>query len=616
MPEPEKTEHRTFTNVALPYQSNSSPIDTDPSFVAGQNVLTSLRNFLERFPGFAAQIETTATKFTKLKRIFVWRRWDDPASGATRGAYIVMFSDGAKVYKLQLGTDPQAVLIWTDGTSGTGEYFDYVEANNQCYFGNGTAGNMKRFDGTTVYNWGIVAPSVSPSLALGGTGISAAVSYCYLVTYGYGTGTGSTAIAVGESSPGPVSACSGVFSNKTVSLGLTASTDPQVNQIHLYRTTDGGSTDPSEMREVANSPYPNVTATVTDVTLDANLSIETAPPSLRNDPPPPMKGMVFYETAGRIYGFSGNTVYYSGQEEIGRGVPWECFPGGLDGNFYPWAKQVMALAPLPDGVAVFMNDPIGKIEGDSLDNFRRYTLLLSRGTRSRTAVASLGGSVVWLDTSNQVWLSDQGEIGADIRPDLVDLDPSQTYITIHISGIFHWVCVLDAKNGKLFTYDLDRKMWIPPRILNASCLASYETSVGTVDLIAGLRGAKAMKMVKGSYLDDGAPYAAFVNTNQFDISPAQNKAWKGVIDWVEWKRNAVPMGSVFQMTDDNPISGTFVDLTRNIGPSPNITQGKAILTERATSNSPTAQLATIRFEWPAANTGFEIYEIDLASHPI
>jgi hypothetical protein len=511
----------------------------------------------------------------------------------------------AKVYKCQLGANNSAILLWT---SASPEPFDFVTSNNTVYFGNGT--DMKKYDSMTLSNWGIMTPATGPGITLIAGAQNVYTSWCYCTTY-FNSNTQH------ESSPSPISACSGVFANKTVQLTLTASSDPQVTNIRVYRTPDGGAQDPSLMQEISNSPFPNTNATVNDTTPDASLSIRTAPEFLRNDPPPPQKGFIHSDAQGRIHGFLNNTSYYSGAEEIANGVPEECWPSGLTGNFYPWANEVMGLAPLLDGVAVFQAERISKIEGDTLDTFRRYTLLERRGTRSRTTIASLGGSVAWLDTAGQVWVSDVGEVGEPIRPDIAPINPATCYITAHISGNAHWLVVLDGSNGKLYVFDLDRQRWMPPWTIGttASALFSGETAVGVVDLILARNCSKVLKLAQGTYQDDGSTYQSVAQLQLDRLTPDDNPSLKGVHDWSEIKTDANPPTQVLQLTDDDPTLGTFVDITANGESSPDITQGKYLQTFRYTSNNPTAQMMAMKFVWAAANSNFHLYQMEEAFHP-
>jgi hypothetical protein len=612
MPPPGKTAHRTVADTALPYVTNSSVISTDPQYIGGTNCMTSLRDWVERRPGFSATIETAATAFTNLQRQFVWRRWTTLGT-AQAGTFFWMGCDivggTSKVYKMALGIDASAVLLTT---SASAEPFDFVVSNNTCYMGNGS--NMYKYDGTNFWLWGIVAPALAPSIALvAGVG-NVYVSRCYVYTYFNST-------TQHESSPSPVSTCTGVFATKQVNIGVVASTDPQVDQIRIYVTPDGGPNDPPEMIELPNSPFPNATTTYTDNRADDTtlVSLRNAPAFFQNDPPLGsfLSTSGWCYSQGRIWTFNGNNTYYSGFEEITNGVPEECFPGGADGNFYKWDNEVTCHAALPDGLAVYTPERIFKIEGDSLDTFRRYTLLQRRGTRSRTAVASLGGSVAWLDTSNTFWVSDMGEIGLAIRPDLRTINPAQAFVAIHIAGLLHWVTLLDGSTGKLFVYDLDRSQWMPPWTLGttASALASGETSVGTIDLLVARNRTKALKLVAGTYLDDSSAYTASLQSNMYRLTPDGNPSWPGVLDWVELKTDSVLPSDVLQLTDADPTIDPYTSIVASAQPSPSITSSANLKTTRYSSNTPTAQMGSLEIMWPAVNSNFKMYQVDWVWHP-
>src|ERR1700724_3493163 len=117
MPPASKTEHRTVSNTALPYISNSSLTDTSSHYIQGsQNILTSLRNWSENRPGFSTQFDAKA--FVNLQRSLIWRRWTN--SSPNGGLFVWMTCDisggQALVYKKIIGVDSAPVLIWTSSS--------------------------------------------------------------------------------------------------------------------------------------------------------------------------------------------------------------------------------------------------------------------------------------------------------------------------------------------------------------------------------------------------------------------------------------------------------------------------------------------------------------------
>jgi hypothetical protein len=600
------TSYKIIANPALPYRSYISATPDGTYYVSGsQNVLTALRRVAERRPGFATALETIATTFTNCQRIFTWTTWS--------GQYIAMFCDvkpiGAQVFKWEAGTDLSAVLLYTSSTLTP---FDFVVANNTCFFGNGT--DMKKYagSGTTIYNWGIIKPSAAPTLSLGGTGIDAASGYYYRTTF-YSSTSGH------ESSPSDASTCTGTFSNNTATVTLNATPNASDNVTHwrLYRTTDGGSYDPQEMHLVATTAIG--TATYADATADANLGITVAPALSRNDPPPASTAFIYAQ--GRIFMKSAtykNQSWFTGLDEISNGVAEECVPSGSDGNFYPWDKEISGHAELSDGCAPFLVSKINKIEGDTLDSLRRYKLMDKRGAKSHMAIASLGGTVAWIDSAAQVWLSSEGEIGEPIRTSLRNMDLSQALIAIHIANDYHWIVVADGPNGILYVYDVDTKQWMPPWDVNGTITAlhSGETSSGTFTLLICRNGAKVLKLTRGTYKDDNDPYAGTLRTSLIDIHAANNPEVLGTVDRIIVETDEGTPDSLKQLNDDDPARAAFTDLTAN-EVDPTLRDQGTYLKQSEYPASPTvsnARRAALEIGWEAEDSGFTLYSVGLGSH--
>ena len=281
-----------------------------------------------------------------------------------------------------------------------------------------------------------------PTVALSGTGISATNGgYTYVYCY-FNSTTGHI------SSPSSESASTGNFSNKQVDVGVTASTDPQVDQIRIFRTTDGGG---GVFFEIANSPVPNATTTYPDTTTDADLSVLTAPTFGFNDPPPPQQGFVWF--ANRIWGFSKATVYFTDWEEINLGVGEESWVSGPAGNFWNFNSEVTALSVAQDGVIIETAGGMFKIDGDSLDTFRRTTIAVGIGCRNRATIARLGALTAQLANTNSIWTTDSNslnEISQMIQPTLDGIDHSQASATFHIQGQNRWLVFCDAGHNQTF----------------------------------------------------------------------------------------------------------------------------------------------------------------------
>jgi hypothetical protein len=600
-----------ITDLRIPYKSFNSAVSTDLAFQDGANVLTTVPGYLENRPGFATvAIPAPGGGFTgTVKSIYLWHK----ISGTTTSYFgMVCSTDSTQsyVYKFKFGTDANAVLIRTCTNSNTPFWF--VDSNQTCYFGkDDVAGEMWFYDGTSINKWGITRPSVVPTVSLSAGSLDITTGWYY--RYGYGNSSRGSLSTLSD-----LSACTGATTGKQVGVGVTASGDAQVDQIRVFRTTDGGSTNPDQMQELPNSPFANSTATITDTSTDVGLLTIFGPALLQNDPPPAMKPLCVSQN--RIWGIAANKLYYSGFEEIGNGVPEECFPSGLDGNFRPYPSPLYGLAPTSTGVAIFTAKKIFGVDGDSLDTFRWGSVLDQRGTKFPKNVAAAGGSVLWLDTSGQFWLSDIGEMGTDIRVDTKLFTPSLTQIAIHNSDEFNWVVVMDGANGKLFVANMDNKHWMVPwPISGVTAIASGETADGTVDLLGAINGV-IYKIVPGTYNDAGTLYKPWIKWNLFSVAPDETPDWYGVVDNVALETDSILPADVRQLNDDDPRQ---IDISKWISIKENeqdstrrASQGTAIIRKEYTSQPVTsnAQRIAVYIEWPTKDQNFHLYSMSIKHH--
>lgn len=478
----------------------------------------------------------------------------------------------------------------------------------------------------TVYGLGGPAVAVSGSA---GT-FSATVGYSYVFTYG-NSNTGHI------SSPTPASASTGVFTNRlNVQVSLTASTDPQVNQIHVYRSTDSVATGnvAGTYFELPTSPYPNTTANITDNAPDTSLQVASiAPTPTFNDPPTPGRSAVYF--AGRIWMFSGNKLYFSSLEECVAGVPEESWPSGLAGNFWAFDEALTGLAVAGSSVnqtlVIYCGGRLYGIVGNTLDTFRRFLISDRRGTRNLTTITSSGGAVAWLDTSNQVWLSDGTalqEIGTDIRPDLSGLNPALCSMTFHTDTVQHWLVL--STGTKLFVYDADTEQWMPPWSFSCQYVWSGEIAPGDYRLMAAKPTKGVQLSVTGANNDQGATYQPIIQTSNFAMVPDFGSRFSaaGLGTYDEPSRtsypclfqidtNANPITDVAQLVDDDPLDSslTYTSIfSQSTTPQVayNRGQGSKLVQNVWSMLRPTARWISWRFQGANADDSLKIYGFWLA----
>ena len=227
--------------------------------------------------------------------------------------------------------------------------------------------------------------------------------------------------------------------------------------------------------------------------------------------------------------------------------------------------------------------------------------------------------MVWLDTSSTIWLSDVGEIGIPIRPDVATLNPLTCFISIHLSGIYHWVVVLDGQNGILYVYDLDRSQWLPPWTLGApaSAMFSGETGVGVVNLVLARNRTKILQLTAGTYSDDGNTWQATGKTNLYPLTPDGYDSYQGTHDWSEIKTDTVPPVQVLQLTDDDPTVAAYTDISANAELSPLLAASnsplKTLQSWRYPAPPTAADFVSMQYVWPAGKQ-FHLYKIVESFH--
>ena len=135
-------------------------------------------------------------------------------------------------------------IIYRNGTSiATGlnnaewssiQYNAFNDTTDNIFALNGT--DLKRVEASSVYTWGIAAPTTDPVVSAGAAG---SLSGAYLIKYTYVRKVGS--VVVSESNPSDASN-SVTLSSQVLSFTFTDPTDSQVTHIRIYRTAAGGST--------------------------------------------------------------------------------------------------------------------------------------------------------------------------------------------------------------------------------------------------------------------------------------------------------------------------------------------------------------------------------------
>lgn len=272
---------------------------------------------------------------------------------------------------------------------------------------------------------GAGGPIVTPT----GTGSFAATKgYTYVFCFGNSLDrSASTATPAGNNT--------GAFSGKQgINVPLTASTDPQVNQIRVFRTTDGG----VSFLELPTSPYPNVTATILDTAADAALNFELVADTTGINTPPPPGFLPMEYHLGRIWGAVGNIIYYSAGPDVNPGV------GNGNTSFPPknnfqMPSTVTSMVSTAIGLIIFTTSTPQIILGNGTASSPLYPQTYMKGKISGLLnfnSCDVNGTLIYLQTSNGKLQSldlssGVGEAGFPIGDLLKDFGSGQSYVTWH-----------------------------------------------------------------------------------------------------------------------------------------------------------------------------------------
>lgn len=426
----------------------------------------------------------------------------------------------------------------------------------------------------TVFGFG--GPSIAVSGAAGT--FSATVGYKYVFAYG-NSNSGHV------SNPTNPSASTGMFTNKlNVQVSLTASTDPQVNQILVFRTKDGGSV----FFELPTSPYPNTTANITDNADDSTLqplSFFLTSPTQTNTPPPSgLIKLTFH--LGRVWGVVGNLVYYSGGPDTLIGNGSEAFPPS---NVFVFPSTVNRLVPISSGLLVITTDDTFIIIGTGTSTFYSQLFEPSLGLLSWNAF-DIQGSRMFMYTSDKqfVEVSSAGvdEIGYAIGDQIQsNFDPSKAYVASLIAGTSDKAVYLF--DGSLSWYRCNWNQppeggpaWSPKGSSahpgGIASMVSVETSPGSHQLLCGASDGHILTRDLTVFSDEGHSYSASATIGSIILAQPGQIAEIAHLTLELQKQGTIPVISV--LLDE--ISGSFDILPSPINDPPRLQPSTTLYSKR------------------------------------
>lgn len=380
----------------------------------------------------------------------------------------------------------------------------------------------------------------------------------------------------------PVSANSTTLANNSgvyYTLTGTGSSDPQVNQVAVYRNTDGG---PFffQVGTVAN-PGGGGEWTFIDNVLDANLSSIYAPLGLLNSPPPAgAVNPIWHES--RMWVSVGSLLYYSsGPDNFAllnlnqNGVVAESFAALSN---IPLDAPIIRSFSTAAGLLVETTSDVWLITGSNLSTFDPVKILKGHGALSYNA-SDMDGGTLWMYTSDKQLLSASSsagtlEVGFPIGDSLQAIvNPAKAYLARHVSGSLDNAVFLGDGVAGWFRCNPNQVgasvsgeqtvVWSPFAAITSGmqALASVETTPGVKQLLVGAAGTGGAVMSLGNITGSGANSGSGVVWSNPSFITNNNPAAPAFADL-----NVQVAVSGSDVTGDDSGTGTSVS-TGSVGPT-------------------------------------------------
>lgn len=486
-------------------------------------------------------------------------------------------------------------------SKGTTVQSCFQKVGSMVYVCDGT--NQKKWDQTTVSKWGIAAPTIAPGQSTSAGSLSPTSGYQYVYCYKNSTsGHYSTA--------SPVSGNLGPQTSVQYTVTYTASADPQVDKISIFRTLDGGSLY-YWLVDVANA-----TSSYVDNNADTALNTDiVAPIADSNDPPPAGLDLVTWHQ-DRLVGASGNFLYFSAGPDCITGVPEECWPPA---NVFTLPGKITAMASTTNGLLVWTSADMFVMLGTDTASFWVKPIMRGFGVLTQNCVTQDGDTVMAYTATRQLFTIDPNglaEIGFNVQDQLsTTFDPNNTYLTVHRYGQDAHLWLSDG-TANVKGYDLRFQAWLPNAqpVGGVGAIKSIETAAGVYSLMAGRATGSGYILNRdtASYLDDGSAYACAGVVGSLIVAPPGDLS---KIDKILVQTKPVGTYPTIGVLC-NEISGTFVTLPNPVDDPPTKSgtafASSTVLTKRhyfKAAKTPMPELINhlqIKISFPAENHRSEV----------
>lgn len=385
---------------------------TPGTLLSAKNILILADNQLRRAPGY--------TFLQKLGAGPVLSSFDFERNVDQK--QFVFVQSGTRLFAMQ--ADGSQVQEFPDDEDAT-VAFQWVQNSFICYASNGfKAYRFVDNNGIlTKYNWGIDAPPTAPAISLSPGTLTLAFGRQYVYSYvsKYTDSLGIQRVSVGP--PSPISAHSGPITNQIVELSdIDASTDPQVNFIWIFETSDSPINTSATFffaAEIANG-----TTSYGDALLDSDLD-QTRLAPFDNNPAPPSPLLTSFQSS--IVAVNGDQIRLSGTDLVTLGIPEEAWPLDLFFNVPSGSRQATAVISPDQGNSLVVDTADSKFRytGYDASTFTEQDNIASPGSVGGRSQTKTPFGVAFLSQSQRLWLWNANVSGSS--PTEISGDVAQAY---------------------------------------------------------------------------------------------------------------------------------------------------------------------------------------------
>ncbi len=475
--------------------------------------------------------------------------------------------------------------LWTDIGANVA-----VTTTQTITDGNGNVQAVARSgkSGTSAPTWATAAGSATNDggaqwVNQGPLSISPSSSGDWFYAYAFKSADGH----VGTASPlaGPIA----LPANSLIQLQGRGSDDPQVTTIEIYRSVQQfGGASPGSLYLLGEVDAPaggtNGTWTYRDTTPDARLNnFISASLAHAGDPAPAGLTETVYHV-GRMWGVSGNRIYFSGGPDTLNGNGNEAWPPA---NVFVFPGPVQRIVPQASGMLVFTADAMYAIRGADLTSFYAQLYQDDFGVRSPNAVSTMGSAVYAFTTDGQLCVIGPAgirEAGFAVGDLLEQFSPAAAYIAAHRAGTRDkalYIC-----DGSATIYRMNptqppegNAAWSPKAhpVGGVAALASIEVSPGVMRLLMSQPGSGVVLMRDlGTFTDNGAVYPASLTVGSLVLAEPGQLA---ELESITIESQAVGTEPVIAVLLDE-ISGTFTTLGQSVSDPPQLPASQSVYAQR------------------------------------